>query len=346
MNPVLPSVRPIHRVSPGTLLIPLAGLVLVFALIQGCRNPDPPVDPSGDSWVDVDLEKSNARRLLTYYLGGYVSEGGGDPEAAGLLRYRDERPQLNLALFATRAGIPPDTLAPWTADGQIDWEEWKAIIHRSYYRARRIPPTWAEFSERVPYNSPEWLRYRVRGVVSTLPRNLFVNREALLEALTNYRINKDRLIYPPGTVFVADHLDDGERVETTVMRKREGDGMWDFFVYDREGNLASETATSDRPLDAPVQCVGCHYGKKRFEPEKSFPGRARPGPDGPRELVVSPAAKRPEVVRFFDEHARRSDGVLGIYATLLVSELVSRREQGVLREEEHALLDSLRLDNP
>ena len=106
------------------------------------------------------------------------------------------------------------------------------------------------------------------------------------------------------------------------MLKRE-DGHWDFFAYGPDGTPTTETAARPRPLRVPTQCVGCHFGSKLYEPEKSFPAEAADGPHGPRVLHVDDAARKPDVVQFFDEHRKRSDHVLGLYATLLVSQLLS-----------------------
>ena len=89
--------------------------------------------------------------------------------------------------------------------------------------------------------------------------------------------------------------------------------------------------------------MGCHFGDKLFEPEKSFPMRAEPGPHGPRQVYVEEDLRDEEIVRRFDEHRRRSDTVLGLYTTLFVSSLRAERRAGTLDESDAVLLDSLDL---
>jgi hypothetical protein len=151
-----------------------------------------------------------------------------------------------------------------------------------------------------------------------------------------------KLRYPVGTWLIGEHLADGQVVETTVKRRR-ADGFWDFAVYNADGALAPATTTEPKPLRAPMQCTGCHLGQKRFEPERSFPGHAADGPNGPRAVYVPDAWRRPEAVTRFDEHARRDDGVLGLYATIYTGRLLAERDAGRLAPADAALLDRLGL---
>jgi hypothetical protein len=141
---------------------------------------------------------------------------------------------------------------------------------------------------------------------------------------------------------VGEHYEGEALVETTVMRKR-ADGYWDYFAYDASGGLASQTTTPPRALDVPTQCVGCHFGEKLFEPERSFPAEAPPGPHGPRGIYVDDALRDAEVVAFFDEHSKRSDHVLGLYGTLFIAQLRAQEAAGSLPAADAALLDDLGL---
>jgi len=99
-------------------------------------------------------------------------------------------------------------------------------------------------------------------------------------------------------------------------------------------------------LKVPTQCVGCHFGDKQFEPERSFPREARPGPRGIRSLYVSENLKNESIARGISEHAKRSDNVLGLYATLFLSDLSTRIRKGASSEREQALAKKLGiLDN-
>ena len=178
--------------------------------------------------------------------------------------------------------------------------------------------------------------------MTTARRHIYVPEAALRSALAAYHQNGERLLYPVGTTMVGEHHLGGAHVETTAMRKR-ADGFWDFFTYDTEGNLAKSTNTPPRKLKTPTQCVGCHTGNKPFEPERSFPDEALPGPHGPRALYVDDALRDPEVTAFFDEHRKRSDTVLGIYNTLFVAQLRADRRAGRLGEADVRLLEGLGL---
>ena len=65
--------------------------------------------------------------------------------------------------------------------------------------------------------------------------------------------------------------------------------------------------------------------------------------DSSSQGVPTSALRDPEIVRFFDEHRKRSDTVLGLYNTLFVAGLKAAREQGALPPTEAALLDTLGL---
>ena len=98
------------------------------------------------------------------------------------------------------------------------------------------------------------------------------------------------------------------------------------------GALTGGTHTPPRPLAAPAKCLGCHLGQKLHQPEKSFPGAAPAGPDGPRAVHVPAdwraAADAGDLAPRFQEHARRADGVLGLYGTLYAARTLTRARTG------------------
>ena len=324
--------------------------MLGILMLSSCNPAREPVSSSFSpdaGWIEVDLQKTDPERLLRYYMGAYAGPNGGDPYQAGLLL--DRRGQL-FANLPGLAGIVKDSsrwLKDDDSDGTIGWDEFERFLQGSYYSTRKFPTTWESFSSRFPYDrDPSWISWEIHGVVSLLPRRIYVREDALLDALENYEKNGGKIIYREGTIFIADHLDGGERVETTVMEKRGGDGQWDFYIYDREGHLAGQTQTSVRPLRAPTQCVGCHFGKKKFEPEKSFPGEARSSGEGARRIYVGEGERSSRVTAFFDEHSRRSDHVLGLYATLYVSRLLSMPTLAGLTERQRGVLERLGIGRP
>lgn len=297
----------------------------------------------GEATLRLDLDKRDPERLLRFYLGSYLGPAGGDAVEAGVLSGAGEDFRLHPEALDAR-WQPALGAANADGDGVLDWDEFVDFIDRTYAEARALPPTLDAFRTDVPYAEGDaaWFTVEIDGVMTNARRHLFVPVSALRAALMDFRTNGERLIYPVGTAIVGEHRMEGELAETTVMLKR-ADGFWDFFVYGADGTLAAATDTPPRELRSPTQCVGCHFGRKMFEPEESFPGEAPPGPFGPRGIHVGPELRNAEVVALFDEHAKRSDTVLGVYNTLFVSGLLADRRAGRLAPEDAALLDGVGL---
>ena len=226
----------------------------------------------------------------------------------------------------------------------IDWDEFASVLGAGHATIRRQPSTLKRLYDDVGYpgKPDEWVRVEVTGVMSTMRRRVAVKRAHLVEALRQFIANGNQVIYPVGTAFVAGHYESDSLREVTAMRKRP-DGHWDFFAYASNGKPASQTAARPRPLRVPTQCVGCHFGSKLYEPEKSFPAGAPPGPHGPRTLHVREHEADPDVVRFFAEHRKRSDNVLGLYATIFISRLRHSRSEGTIETDMAQLLEDLAL---
>lgn len=340
--PTMP--RRINHVMAGirsaAILTSFLAAVVLFS-IQACDDSS----SSGDlpeSYVPIVIDKSEPERLLSYYFGGYIRPRPVDPFEAGVLVASDRRHYLDLASFEHHFADAASHLIDADADDRIDWEELERFIDATYYTARRLPTTLDSLYREAAFNpeNGEWMEVEVHGVMTTALRRVYVRESAIRSALDAYRENEERLIYPDGTMFIGEHYIDDRRAETTMMRKR-ADGYWDFAVYGPDDSLARGTETPPKELKSPVQCVGCHFGSKLFEPEKSFPAAARPGPHGPRHLQVDDELRDPDVVRFFDEHRKRSDTVLGMYTTLFVAELRSRKRDGTISASDAALLDRL-----
>lgn len=294
--------------------------------------------------VPLDLEKSDEERLVRYYFGGYLGPDGGDPFEAGLTVSRGGRLFVDVDSLHRRYNSAAEALADTNADGTFGWDEVAAFLERTYYDSRRVPRNLGELSRRYAYQQAEegWMTVDVRGPMTTALRTIYAPTEAIRAALRAYDENESRLIYPVGTAFIGEHRMDGLLLETTAMIKR-GDGFWDYVTYGEDGELAPSTGTPPRPLKTPTQCVGCHFGSRLFEPEESFPRRAPDGPRGERAVYVEEELRDPEVVAFFDEHARRSDTVLGLYGTLFVSRLRAERRSGRIRPADAELLEALNL---
>lgn len=325
----------------GPTLQPLLYVLALLALLPlaACTDTADGPPPSGDR-LAVDLDKSNEERLLRYYLGGYLNQEGGDPAEDGLLLTEG-----GYAINPQRLDVQyRRKLEDANGDGTLDWDEFAAFVEATYASARNLPRSLDTLRARTGYAEADssWFTVELDGVMTAARRRIHVPVAAIRSALEGFGTAGDELHYPEGTVLVGEHLIDGEVVETTVKWRR-ADGFWDFAVYDAAGRLAAGTTTEPKPLRAPTQCVGCHLGQRLFDPEKSFPAPAPDGPFGPRAIHVPSTVRNLQVVQRFDEHAKRSDGVLGLYATLYVSGLIADRMDDVITPEDEALLQSLGL---
>ncbi|MDX1438756.1 MAG: hypothetical protein R3284_02530 [Rubricoccaceae bacterium] len=313
------------------------GAFLLSALV-GCGNEA--LDVSSTDYAPVDLDKSNEERLLRYYLSGYVSREGGDPVESGLFLV-DGGFALNPRLLDVQHRRQ---LEDTDQNGEIGWDEFVAFIEGSYADARGLPLELEFFRREADWRSDtnDWFSVDIDGVMTEARRRVYVPVSAIRSALEGFDAAENELIYPPGTIIVGEHRDGDTVLETTIKRKRP-DGFWDFAVYDADGRLASATSTGPRSLNAPIQCVGCHLGRRTFDPEKSFPAEAPDGPHGARAIHVADDLRNAEATTLFDEHARRSDGVLGLYCTLYTAGLLSEREAGTISDDDRVLLQHLGL---
>lgn len=310
--------------------------LLAAAALAGCGGGGP-VDVATAEAVPLRLDRDRPERLLGSVLGAYLGPDGGDPYQAGLVSGEGGDLTLHPGKLPAEARA---ALSDANGDGAIDWDELAAMLEATYTAARALPPTLDALRQRAPYDrgEPDWFTVEVDGVMTAARRRISVPTAALRQAMAGFGAGGE-LRYPPGTVIVGEHLLDGAVAETTVKLRRP-DGHWDFAVYGPDGRLAPATATEPRPLRVPTQCTGCHLGERLFEPEKSFPAAASDGPFGPRAVHVPDDWRSARATAHFAEHARRDDGVLGLYATLYAGRLLAARERGTLGPEDAALLES------
>jgi len=316
----------------------LRALLLALLALAACGGP---VDVQTAERVPLVLDHANPERLVRSLLGGFAAADGADPFEAGLVSGEGD------GLVLHPQALPADAravLSDADGDGALSWDELRALADEAYYAARALPPTVEALRAAEPYAASDtaWFAVEVSGVMTAARRRVFVRESALRAAITAFADDR-RLVYPAGTWIVGEHLgDDGAVVETTVKRRR-ADGFWDFGVYGADGRLAPATATEPRPLRAPAQCTGCHLGERRYEPEASFPRAAPDGPFGVRAYHVPDAWRSAEATALFEEHARRDDGVLGLYATLWTGRALAARADGTLAPRDAALLARLGL---
>lgn len=317
------------------------GALLGLAMLAACTSG--PVDVQTADAVPLRIDKGNPERLMRSLLGGYMDDA--DPFEAGLVSGSGD----DLVLHPQRLDATTRAaLSDANGDGALDWDELVPFFAATYAESHGLPPTLEAFYAAAGVAPPAssvdslWFSVDVDGVMTSARRRVLVPLSALRSAMEAFAADGE-LVYPTGTPIVGVHLGEaGETLETTVKRRR-ADGFWDFAVYDADGQLAEATSTPPLPLQAPTQCTGCHLGQKLYEPEKSFPADASDGPYGPRAYYVPDAWRSPEATALFQEHARRDDGVLGLYATLHAGQLLARRAEGTIAPDGEALLRRLGL---
>ncbi len=286
-------------------------LVLLVAL-SACAQPSPPVPPGS---LAVDLEKPGQDVLLTYWLNVYLDPPR-DPLSANVLYHSDGMYYL-APEDSIRSKAPG--LLPLLTHEFVDWDIFSTFIQDTWHDAAGHPRSIGEWIERVGNwrEAEGWLRIPVKGSMSPYERVVSVQESAVRHALSE-RSRGGALIYPEGTLFVADHMVENQIMETTIMWKRQSD-TWDYVSYDGDGHLTDRIFKEPDPLQSPIQCLGCHRGNRAFEPERSFPAPADPGPNGARYIDVDNDARDAVVTSVMNEHMRRSDTILGLYATIFLS---------------------------
>ena len=316
--------------------------IVILLLVSGCRGDSG--QQLSDAYLRMNIDKAGAGRLVRYYFGGYVEPEARDPLKQGLVVQKGGSYYVNLDSMVSYHPQVARQMRAASGGNALTWEELVPVIQETYYEARGVPEALQQLRNETSYpgDEQEWFSVEIDGVMTTARRHVYVPIAALRYALQHYHENDKQLLYPVGTTMIGDHVQEGKRLETTVMRKR-ADGFWDFFTYGPDGGLVSRTQTPPRELKSPTQCVGCHFGSKLFDPEESYPAEAHPGPRGPRRLHVGDAMRDAVVARFFQEHRKRSDMVLGLYNTLFVAKLRAEKRSGDLSPKDEALLSSLEI---
>lgn len=314
------------------LSVSLLIIIIATAVSAGCGRTSTPdtraVGTTDDALIEISIDARDPGELLEFYVNSFAGN------------------QSAIVVDGDRFFVNVDNIAPSFrdqvsaigSDGMISWEEFEPFVNGEYYAASGAEPTLARLRERAGNWKADdsWFHMSVSGVMTSAKREIYIAKSVLHEAIRSFSAG-DGLIYPVGSVFVAEHYDGGELTEVTTMAKRP-DSHWDFAAYDPAGNLKATTLPAPKAYNIPSQCVGCHYGSRSFEPERSYPAAAAKGPTGERVIHEPAVRASATLVGHFDEHRRRTDTVLGLYATTYVASLQSRQTQS-LTDNERDLLE-------
>ena len=317
------------------------------AVAQGAK-------PSGRNWLKVGFPSLAHDRMFggSEVLSGLQALIYDRPakEADGLLSvfdpsvvYRKREMWLNL-----------DRLAPELAealrrqatkndpDDELSEDELDEYVNEVYYAWRAPYKDLDELLKAHPYRkNPDWMRIAVDSRVSMTIRVLYIDKDRVADALASYFDNGDRVIYPPGTLIVAEQLaPDDTYHEAEVMFKRP-DGHWTFLIYDREGELQKQTKFLDPKrfqFRAPKTCTGCHSIERISASDRFGLGRVTQFFDELPNRVPQIGdhtdniyfANQKAYMELTESVAREKDSVFGIYGTFLLSELAEKQKAGTL----------------
>jgi hypothetical protein len=128
-----------------------------------------------------------------------------------------------------------------------------------WHRANPIPDTLKAFRDKYPFDDEKagWNKRTIKkSAVKQRTRVIYRKVDA------NFSISLSQ------THETVDGNQNAPVRETEIAIRREGVEDWDYFVYDREGNLA-DTSTFSRvenvagvAAPSPVSCLTCHYDPK------------------------------------------------------------------------------------
>jgi len=156
----------------------------------------------------------------------------------------------------TAASTLRDIARRESPEESISSGEMAAFMDEHYYELTRPYPTLQALLRERPYrDNPNWLEVPVDSLTFQRLRVLRIQKDRIADALVDYFDNGNRVLYPEGTVIVAESIDkQGNFVEAEVLRKR-SDTFWNFAVYGPQGalrknsiafNEESEPARRDR----------------------------------------------------------------------------------------------------
>lgn len=260
---------------------------------------------------------------------------------------------IDLALVPrTAASILRDIARRESSEESISSGEMAAYMDEHYYELTRPYPTLQALLREHPYrDNPNWLKVPVDSLTFSRLRVLRIDKDRIADALVEYFDHDNRVLYPEGTVIVAESFDkQGNFVEAEVLRKR-FDTFWNFAIYGPQGALQNssiafneegEPAPERSGLKVPQDCALCHrLDRLDLSGDPEAPVRAPV-----RGFFHKLPARVPQVhlgpeyyshmafTELTEANAKVKDGVFGVYGSLLLSELSSRKRLGTLTAED------------
>lgn len=310
--------------------------------------------PSGPNWLKIGFPPLAHDRMFggSEVLSGLQALIYDHParKEDGLLSVFDPK-----VLYRSReVWLNLDRLAPELADAlrrqaaktdprdELSEAELDEYVNEVYYAWRSPYKNLDELLKAHPYrNNPDWMRIAVDSRVSRTIRVLYINKDRVADALASYFDNGDRVIYPPGTLIVAEQLaPDDSYHEAEVMFKRP-DGHWTFLIYDHEGQLQKRTKFLNpkrAQFQAPKTCSGCHSLERISASDRfglgrvtqffdELPNRVPQIGDHTDNIYLT---NKEAYMELTESVARAKDSVFGIYGTFLLSELAEKQKAGKL----------------
>jgi formylglycine-generating enzyme required for sulfatase activity len=243
---------------------------------------------------------------------------------------------------------------------EISLDEMGAYMEKHYYEITRPYASVQALLHEHPYlKNPDWLTVPVDSETFRRRRVLRIDKERVADALVAYFDHNDRLIYPQRTVITAESFDkSGSLVETEVLRKR-ADTFWNFAVYDRNGALIptslafddeGELAPGGVGFKVPQNCSICHrIDRLDLSGDPQAPARVpiraffQMLPMRVPQIHLGPEYyDHMAFTELTEANAKLKDSVFGVYGSLLLSELASRKRLGTLTANDKQRYERLR----
>jgi formylglycine-generating enzyme required for sulfatase activity len=261
---------------------------------------------------------------------------------------------------AEKALIVRQIAAQASPADEISLDEMGAYMGKHYYEITRPYASLQALLHEHPYrDNPDWLTVPVDSETFHRRRVLRIDKERIADALVSYFDHNDRLIYPQGTVITAESFDKkGALVETEVLRKR-ADTFWNFAVYDRNGALIpaslafddeGELAPREVGFRVPQNCSICHrIDRLDLSGDPEAPARVpiraffQILPMRVPQIHLGPEYyDHMAFTELTEANAKLKDGVFGVYGSLLLSELASRKRLATLTANDKRRYERLR----